>query len=67
MLHNGRFQKEEQEHANEAHPGHNKNIILLVDVAQDKCCNQVAKHLGAHVERPEQGEIESFILLHSTI
>lgn len=67
MLHNWRSQEEKKEYANEAHPCHDQDIVLLVDISENKCGNQVAENLRAHVEGPEESKIEAFVLLHSAI
>ena len=55
-------QEEEDEHRDNHDNQHEHYIGYLREVTQHECRDQVAEHLRAHVERLEEGEIETFRL-----
>lgn len=67
MLHNGRFDKEEEHASNHAEASHDRDVVSLIEGIEDESRDQIAEHLRPHVEGPEERVVEALVALDSAI
>lgn len=67
MLYDRVFKEKEHEASYKCQAGHYQYIVSLIKVSKDECSYEISKNLRSHVESPEEGEVESFVGLDSTV